>query len=97
MFFFFFFSAIQYLAVLQVNQDQKHQIENLCKEKATIANEYEAEFNRMNVRRHISIFVSILIYITHIWVNHLPVITYTKKLRGKLHFMVSKGHNKMCS
>jgi len=38
------------LAVLQTNQEQKYRIESICREKNTIAEEYEAEFNRMNVR-----------------------------------------------
>ncbi|CAI6353460.1 unnamed protein product [Macrosiphum euphorbiae] len=38
----------KYLAVLQTNQEQKFRIESICKEKNTIAEEYEAEFNRMN-------------------------------------------------
>ncbi|KAL5238725.1 hypothetical protein ACI65C_006135 [Semiaphis heraclei] len=38
----------KFLAVLQTNQEQKYRIESICREKNTIAEEYEAEFNRMN-------------------------------------------------
>ncbi|CAH1733224.1 unnamed protein product [Aphis gossypii] len=38
----------KFLAVLQTNQEQKFRIESICKEKNKIAEEYEAEFNRMN-------------------------------------------------
>ncbi|KAE9533894.1 hypothetical protein AGLY_008973, partial [Aphis glycines] len=39
----------KFLAVLQTNQEQKFRIESICKEKNKIAQEYEAEFNRMNL------------------------------------------------
>jgi len=48
------------LAVLQTNQEQKYRIESICREKNTIAEEYEAEFNRMNVR-----------YLFFIMINHV--------------------------
>ncbi|KAF0771681.1 ankyrin repeat domain-containing protein 36B, partial [Aphis craccivora] len=38
----------KFLAVLQTNQEQKFRIESICREKNKIAEEYEAEFNRMN-------------------------------------------------
>jgi len=46
------------LAVLQTNQEQKYRIESICKEKNTIAEEYEAEFNRMNVRYQFNIIMN---------------------------------------
>lgn len=37
------------MEVLQINQEQKHRIETLLKEKTTFAREYKLEFNRMSV------------------------------------------------
>jgi len=56
------------LAVLQKNQEQKYRIESICKEKNTIAEEYEAEFTRMNVRYSFRIIANSVLNVSNVFI-----------------------------